>query len=179
MVKGISNYYRNMGVDKFYQDKGSGYRNPHESTIHKLLHQSGVRGGKILDLCCGSGEVTALLLDHHKGYDIDGIDPYTGRAYFERTGKFAEPYSFEDIAEGVLANRRYDIVICSFALHLCEPSRLPMVCIQLSLIADTLIILTPHKKPEIKEEWGWKMNFETIENRIRLRNYSYNLQQAA
>ncbi|KAG5341124.1 hypothetical protein C0989_011347 [Termitomyces sp. Mn162] len=49
-----------------------------------------------------------------------------------------------------------DIIICSFALHLVEnPSELFSLLWELSSKARWLVILAPHKKPEIKDGWGW------------------------
>lgn len=49
-----------------------------------------------------------------------------------------------------------DIVICSFALHLIEsPSELFSLLWELSTKVKWLVVLAPHKKPEIKEGWGW------------------------
>ncbi|KAI0319364.1 hypothetical protein OF83DRAFT_1275655 [Amylostereum chailletii] len=49
-----------------------------------------------------------------------------------------------------------DIVLCSFALHLVEsPSELFALLWELSTKCRWLIVLEPHKKPEIKDGWGW------------------------
>ena len=42
-----------------------------------------------------------------------------------------------------------DMVICSFALHLITPSELFALLWQLSTKATWLIIIAPHKKPEV------------------------------
>jgi ubiquinone/menaquinone biosynthesis C-methylase UbiE len=129
-----------------------------------------MKPGRVLDLACGSGEVTLALQD--LGFkEIDGIDPYTRQAYQERTGKMAEPYTFEQIAAGALEDRRYSLIVCSFALHLLPASRLPRLVYQLSRIADTLIIITPHKRPRLQEAWGWKLEDEIIVERVRGRLY--------
>ena len=114
----------------------------------------------------GSGEVT-LLLRERGAARIDGIDPYTAEAYRRRTGQEAQPLTFANIAAGALAGRRYSLIVCSFALHLCEQSRLPRLMMELRTISDALLILTPHKRPEIREEWGWELFGELI---IRLSN---------
>ncbi|KAG8742513.1 hypothetical protein FRC10_001347 [Ceratobasidium sp. 414] len=50
----------------------------------------------------------------------------------------------------------YDLVICSFALHLVtSPGALFALLSTLSYGARWLVVLEPHKKPEIKEGWGW------------------------
>jgi ubiquinone/menaquinone biosynthesis C-methylase UbiE len=51
-----------------------------------------VTGNKILDLCCGSGEVTMAL----KKCEVIGVDLYTTNAYYNRTGKKPIPLSFKD-----------------------------------------------------------------------------------
>ncbi|NJL43071.1 MAG: class I SAM-dependent methyltransferase, partial [Pseudanabaena sp. SU_2_4] len=122
--------------------------NPHEEAIAKLMALSVNRwqlnSDRVLDLACGSGEVTLAL--HGLGYhNISGIDPFTYDAYRQRTGNEAETYSFEDIANGVLSDRYYSLIICSFALHLVPISWLPLVIYQLSLIAGSLVVITPNK----------------------------------
>ncbi|KAG9078538.1 hypothetical protein FS749_009428, partial [Ceratobasidium sp. UAMH 11750] len=54
------------------------------------------------------------------------------------------------------AREVYDLVICSFALHLVtSPGALFALLSTLSYGARWLVVLEPHKKPEIKEGWGW------------------------
>ncbi|KAF9561345.1 hypothetical protein CPC08DRAFT_635571 [Agrocybe pediades] len=49
-----------------------------------------------------------------------------------------------------------EMVVCSFAMHLIDnPSSLFSLLWELSSKARWLIILAPHKKPEIKSGWGW------------------------
>ena len=60
----------------------------------------------------------------------------------------------------------------SFAMHLCEKSRLPALALQLSLISPAMLILTPHKRPNIRDEWGWKLQSEFVVQRIRARMYN-------
>lgn len=51
----------------------------------------------------------------------------------------------------------FDLIICSFALHiLTDPSELFALLYELSTKARWLAIVAPHKKPEIKEGWGWE-----------------------
>jgi hypothetical protein len=166
--------YQTRGVHGFYARSGADYRNPHEPQIRRCI-QVAVRTwrpdlARVLDLAAGSGEVTLALRELGAGR-VDGIDPYTADAYLQRTGQPAEPFTFEDVAAGALAARRYSLVVCSFALHLCEPSRLPAVAQQLSLIADALLILTPHKRPIIKPNWGWELAGEVVVERVRARMY--------
>lgn len=92
---------------------------------------------------------------------IVATDPFTGPAYRERTGLPCLPLSFADIANDIDAlpdpPRIYDLVICSFALHLLtDISQLWSFLSALAQRARYLVVLAPHKKPSIKEEWGWK-----------------------
>jgi hypothetical protein len=172
--RSIRGEYERRGVRDFYSGSGADYRNPHEPRLRRCV---GLAVGAwrpdlshVLDLAAGSGEVTLALRDLGAGR-IEGADPYTADAYFARTGSPAERLTFEDVAAGALAGRRYSLVVCSFALHLCEASRLPAVCQQLSLAGDTLLILTPHKRPVIKPEWGWALVGEQVVERVRARMY--------
>ncbi|MEI7924019.1 MAG: class I SAM-dependent methyltransferase [Planctomycetota bacterium] len=167
--------YDQLGPASYYEVHQADYRNPHEGVIRKLLEIWFARwrpeqGSKVLDLACGSGEITSFF-QASGFYEIEGIDPFTGPAYLQRTGLTAAPHDFSAIAEGVLKDRTYDLIFCSFALHLAERSRLPVVCLRMSEIASDLIVLTPHKRPEIREEWGWSMIQEWLQDRVRLRHY--------
>ncbi len=165
--------YEEHGVTGFYQQFGSSYRNPHETILQSLLKRVLLEWKleleHVLDLACGSGEATLVLQE--LGAKVSGIDPYTFEAYFERTGLHAETFSFDDIANGMLEGRRYSLIVCSFALHLVENSKLPMLMFQLAQITDTLLVLTPHKRPQIKPEWGWTLEQEILEDRVRARLY--------
>ena len=88
-------------------------------------------------------------------------------AYKERTGLTCSALSFKDIAEGALPPTpqyisgervppdetnplKIDMVICSFALHLIEsPSELFSTLWELSTKSRWLVVLAPHKKPEV------------------------------
>ena len=166
--------YEQYGVEGFYQRFGASYRNPHERVIRATLQAAVARWelplDRVLDLACGSGEVT-LALRELGGAAIDGIYPYTQQAYAERTGQSAEPITFEQIAAGALAGRSYGTIVCSFALHLVALSRLPALATQLSLIGTALLVLTPHKRPLLRPEWGWRCADELLIERVRARYY--------
>jgi 2-polyprenyl-3-methyl-5-hydroxy-6-metoxy-1,4-benzoquinol methylase len=172
----IREEYESYGIQGFYERFGDGYRNPHELAIRKVLRlvikKWDINLRKVLDLACGSGEVT-LTLESLGCTDIDGIDPYTYKAYLKRTGRNAEPYTFEQIAAGTLTGRKYSLIICSFALHLLEMSRLPLLLYQLGLIADSMIIITPNKRPYLKEKWGWGCLDEIVVEGVRARFYKH------
>jgi SAM-dependent methyltransferase len=168
--------YDALGSDEFYRRSGATYRNPHEVTIAALIGQCveawPIDVTDVLDLACGSGEVTVALLGLEGVRSIHGVDPYTGAAYAERTGATAEELTFADIAAGALAKRSWSTVFCSFALHLCETSRLPVVCSRLAEIGGNLVVITPHKRPVIDAAWGWTFRDEIIRNRVRARWYA-------
>ncbi|TCD61027.1 hypothetical protein EIP91_009150 [Steccherinum ochraceum] len=115
---------------------------------------------------------------------IMAADPFTAEAYKTRTSLDCSTWSFQDIADGTLADflkktgrntvakssssqntadvdvestlSPIEMVVCSFALHLVEsPSELFALLWELSLRSRWLIILAPHKKPELKMGWGW------------------------
>jgi SAM-dependent methyltransferase len=166
----IRERYASLGADAFYQNEGDDYRNPHEDAIGQLLAQIvpawNLDLTNVLDLAAGSGEVT-LALRELGAKEIVGIDPYTFRAYAQRTGDVAGQLTFAQIATGGLRGRTYSLIVCSFALHLCEPSRLPAVAQELSLIAPSLLLIMPHKRPVLRPAWGWALTDELVVQRVR------------
>lgn len=173
MELSIRNGYEELGVDNYYEKNALTYTNPHELKIHNLLNEFLEKNidmdkeSKILDLCCGSGEITKFLLDN--GYsNIKGLDPYTNELYKDKTNKDCINMNFKDIANSKL-DEKFDIIFCSFALHLAEESMLPNILYNLSLITDNLVILTPHKKPDIKD--FFVLNDELYKDKVRLRYY--------
>jgi SAM-dependent methyltransferase len=170
----IREEYERHGADAYYRQFGSTYRNPHEDSIVRCLQLATERWpmdlSRVLDLAAGSGEVT-LALRELGAKSIDAIDPYTADAFAQRTGRSAEAFDFAQIAAGALEGRSYSLIVCSFALHLCEPSRLPGLMYQLSLVGDSLLVLTPHKRPRIEREWGWEATGEFVVERVRTRWY--------
>ena len=165
--------YEELGVTGFYAASGATYRNPHEAIIRRLLHQVTLEWdcdlSNVLDLACGSGEVTLSLRE--LGAKVSGIDPFTGAAYFDRTGLVAETQSFDDVYAGALEGRRYSLIACSFALHLADVSKLPVLAHQLARVSPALLILTPHKRPALQPAWGWALQAETMLERVRARLY--------
>jgi hypothetical protein len=166
--------YERYGVEGFYQRFGGSYRNPHEQAIRAALQSAVARWAlpldRVLDLACGSGEVTLALRELCCG-TIDAIDPYTHQAYAERTGQVAERLTFEQIAAGALNGRGYGTIVCSFAMHLVAISWLPALSMQLSQIGQALLVLTPHKRPQLRPEWGWSYAGELLAERVRARYY--------
>jgi hypothetical protein len=166
--------YEEHGADAYYRQHASDYVNPHEPEVRQCIEMAASRWpldlARVLDLAAGSGEATLALRDLGAG-EIEACDPYLFALYERRVGRTCERFSFEDVAAGALAGREYSLVVCSFALHLVDPSRLPMVCLQLASIAPALLVLTPHKRPEIRAQWGWEPEGEFVWARVRARWY--------
>lgn len=173
-TKAIRPLYDEHGAEGYYAAFGANYRNPHEAIIHRCLAQATTQWQlnteSMLDLACGSGEVT-LFFKAHGTRQITGIDPFTGEAYLQRTRQTALPHTFEDIENGALVGQSFGVIVCSFALHLAEASRLPTLCYQLAQVSSSLIVLTPHKRPHISPTWGWHMHDEYLIERVRTRLY--------
>lgn len=170
----IRTAYEEYGAAEYYRRFGADYRNPHELVVREVVGESVARNAldltRVLDLACGSGEATRVLLELG-AKEVDGADPYTGDAYLAGTGRAAEALGFEDVAAGALAGRDYSLVVCSFALHLADPSRLPLLCWQLAQVAGALLVVTPHKRPVLRPEWGWRLADEVLIDRVRGRCY--------
>lgn len=166
--------YDEFGSIGYYERFGAAYRNPHEPIIARLLAEALTAypsdTSHVLDLACGSGEVT-LALRSLGVTTITGVDPFTAAAYHARTGQTALPHTFEQIAAGALDGQAYSLIVCSFALHLADESRLPRLCYQLSRLAPRLIVVTPIKRPYILPTWGWQQTAEMLQDRVRLRVY--------
>ncbi|WVF72945.1 hypothetical protein IAT40_007763 [Kwoniella sp. CBS 6097] len=112
------------------------------------------------------GSMEPPALPKNFGLDIVATDPYTSPAYTTRTSRPCHPLSFTDLANGEMppdlstATSQYepiwDIIVCSFALHLVtNPSELFALLYELSGKARWLVVIAPHKKPDVKETWGW------------------------
>jgi len=105
---------------------------------------------------------------------MTGIHQYTAIAYHDRTSLPCAPLSFKDISEGALSALVpesfgapdgspggsspppiiIEMVICSFALHLVEnSSQLFSLLWELSLKSRWLVVVAPHKKPEVSSTW--------------------------
>jgi len=75
---------------------------------------------------------------------------FDAKAFEKRTGKKCERFSFKDVSNGCYSERRFDLIVSSFALHLASKSMLWSMLSQLSRISPRLLVLTPHKRPHIE-----------------------------
>lgn len=169
MEKAIRSIYSEIGVEEYYSNFSNQYFNPHEKIIQKIinqLEQNKLIGNKVLDLCCGSGEVTRYLQDK----ETIGLDPFTYKIYKEKTQCRCYNYSFNDIVNGKL-NEEFDTIICSFALHLCKKSLLYTLLWRLRELSNTLIVISPNKKPNCDNISGWLLVDEFEIERIKTKVY--------
>jgi len=171
----IRSKYKQFGVKDFYTFHGGDYKNPHELSIKKsidyIYDNWNLDFSKVLDLAAGKGEITKIL--EIKGIkDIEAVDGYLSNEYMKETGKKCYNMTFDDISKGSLRGRFYSLIICSYALHLLEESKLPMFLLQLPEITDSLLIISPHKKPYIKDGWGWELKKEIEIDRVRCRYFA-------
>jgi SAM-dependent methyltransferase len=170
--------YDAFGAEGYYRQFGNAYENPHQPEIKSLLEANWPRmrvEGAVLDLAAGGGEVSSVLLD--LGHDrVEGCDPYTYILYTEKTGKPCNRSSFKDIIRAGLPHT-YDLVICSFALHLCPEKELFPLCWQLFQASPRLVVLTPHKRPQLEAIPGIVLEWEDHAltergKQVRLRAYN-------
>lgn len=164
--KAIRNEYADLGVEGYYRNHGDVYENPHFPYIQQLLEQNQHRidYSKTLDLACGGGEVTLIL----RGLGFDdtvGCDPFTYPLFEKNTGKECLTFSFEDIIKGVLSNNnttnyQFTTTISSFAMHLCPEKQLFPLVAQLFLCTKNIVIITPHKRPELEKLANVQLLFE-------------------
>ena len=67
---------------------------------------------------------------------------------------------------------KHDIVICSFALHLCSKGEIWGLLYALSLCSKWFVVLAPGKGPEVGADTGWeRKGKEIMVERVRGRVY--------
>lgn len=175
--KAIRNQYAQMGVEGYYKRNGFRYKNPHAPLIRELLlnNKDNLDYSKVLDLCCGSGEVTQVLQEME--FDgMEGCDPFTHKLYGKRTKRPCHKWDFKDIMRGKLIGE-YSSIICSFGLHLADPKDLYALCQRLFTCSPQLVIITPHKRPVLEEIAGVEKVYEDFvlterQKKVRLKVYS-------
>ncbi|KAK4046208.1 hypothetical protein OIV83_006240 [Microbotryomycetes sp. JL201] len=167
--------YNQHGVEGYYSIVSESYRNPHYHGLKKVLNTFMDRYMEkekptrlsVLDLAAGSGEATEVLLNWKATRWPKPQPPaapdHAGAAHSEprpnAAGQLPTPLGTtldeEDDVESSQENL-FDIVIVSFALHLVESSsELWALLTMLARRAKWLVVIAPHKKPDIKDSWGW------------------------
>jgi SAM-dependent methyltransferase len=166
-MKGFPKKYSEAaGVERYYESCLR-YSNPHSSKFKEIIRRlldwlpldlKITPQTPILDLACGSGQVTKALLENGID-DIIGMDPYLSDQYLRETNKVVYQNSFDDLISGVLILPKTSLVICSYALHLCL-HRLDDLLLVLQQSSSYLCIISPHGLPIINEETsGWRQLF--------------------
>jgi SAM-dependent methyltransferase len=193
MKKAIREEYADQGVEAFYRTHANVYENPHFPYIKSLLEKNKNRldYSTVLDFCGGGGEVALILQD--LGYEnTTGCDPFTYKLFEKNTGKKCWRFSFEDVVkrkltakyppspkESLLTVRKpFSAIICSFGMHLCPEKMLQPLVFQLFTLSETLVIITPHKRPVLEEIEGVQLAFDdfTLTERgkkVFLKSYVY------
>lgn len=173
--------YEEHGSEGYYRTFADQYENPHLPEIEALLRRNFERldgSGKVLDFACGGGEVTLSLQKLGAG-DFLGCDPFTHALYERKTGYPCLQLSFRDVIKNGLPGA-YSVIISSFALHLCPPKDLFSLCWQLLQAAPLLVVITPHKRPELEQipgiQLAWEDAVETPRGKkVRMKAYQQSI----
>jgi len=159
-MKSIRPLYDEHGVENYYRDHAGAYENPHFPEIDSLLAQNLHRldTSAVLDFGAGGGEVTRSLQARGVQH-ITGCDPFTYELYEQNTGRPCLRLSFKDVIKSGLPGT-YSVIISSFALHLCPVKDLFPLTWNLLQAAPLLVVLTPHKRPELETLSGIELVWE-------------------
>lgn len=177
MTSKIRPLYDEYGAEGYYQAFSEQYENPHLPQIQALLERNFERfdcSGTVLDFAAGGGEV-ASTLQGLGAKDLLGCDPFTHALFEKKTGLPCLRHSFKAvICDGLPA--RYSLIISSFALHLCPQKDLFSLTWQLLQAAPLLVVITPHKRPELEKIAGiqllWEDAVETDRGKkVRMKAY--------
>jgi hypothetical protein len=176
MKKDIRPLYEAHGAEGYYQAHADSYENPHFPQVEALLRRNAPRldCSALLDLSAGGGEASQIFLALGlRG--ITGCDPYTYALFEKNTGLPCLRLSFKDIVREGLPGQ-YSAIVCSFALHLCPEKDLFPLCWQLFQAAPLLLVITPHKRPELERLPGIRLAWEDAEltergKKVRLKAY--------
>jgi len=177
--KAIRKQYEELGVDAYYKEHGAIYQNPHFPFIRQLLvqNQHRIDYQNSFDFCCGGGEVTMVLQELGFPNTI-ACDPFTQQAFYKNTGREALSYSFEEVIRGQLKGE-WTSIICSFAMHLCPEKQLYPLAYQLFQCSPQLVIITPHKRPQLEKLDGVNLDFDDFTltqkgKKVFLKSYRWN-----
>ena len=170
--------YDQHGADAYYQTHAEAYENPHEREIQALLARNFHRldcSGTVLDFAAGGGEV-ARALQALGAPSVLGADPYTFALFEQKTGLPCLRLSFREVLLHGLP-QSFSVIISSFALHLCPHKDLFLLTWNLLQAAPTLVIITPHKRPELELLPGiqllWEDSVETEKGKkVRMKAYA-------
>lgn len=127
-----------------------------EEILKYALEHWGIDLSRVLDMGCGNGIMTKLLVKYGAG-EIAAADASASAVerYVAATGRPCMTHSFEDIAEGRFPVRRYSLVVCSFSLHFLQPVYLPLFMAGLRRLTQTLLVIGPTDRPTIPLQNQW------------------------
>lgn len=167
----IRGEYEKSSPQEYYSNNKNEYYNPHSKKIFKCLDYliSEINIGYFLDLGCGNGIVSEYLLN--KSYNnFKGCDPYFKDIYENKFHKDCFDKSFEDISKKGLDDK-FDTIICSYALHLCEPTYFNNLLYQLSNSCKKFTVISPSKYPIISNDY-FELDSKSIFDRAHIRIYN-------
>ena len=174
--KAIRNQYQEKGVEQYYREEGAHYENPHFEQIRALLldNQHRIDYRNVLDFCFVSGEVSLVLQE--LGFKTTASDPFTQEAFQRNFQRPCLNYSFESVIKGQLEGQ-FSAIICSFAMHLCPEKQLFPLVFNLFRHSPKIVIITPHKRPDLAKLDGIELEYEDFEltsrgKKVRLKVYS-------
>jgi len=176
-VKTIRPLYEKYGAEGYYREHAADYSNPHFPEIESLVRQNFSRfdcSGGVLDFACGGGEATQALLQMGAA-SVTGCDPFTFDLYERQTGCRCLRFSFKDVIRGADLGH-YSLIISSFALHLCPEKDLFPLTWNLFQAAPVLVVITPHKRPELEKLPGIELVWESAAvtargKKVKLKTY--------
>ena len=170
----IRSEYEKSSPKEYYSTKKDQYYNPHSKRIFKCLDHliSEINIGYFLDLGCGNGVVSEYLST--KSYtNFKGCDPYFKDIYEDKFSKECFNKSFEEISKTGL-NEKFDTIICSYALHLCDYSYLNNLLYQLSNNCKNFVVISPSKYPIISNDY-FELRSQNIFDRTHIRIFNSKL----
>ncbi|MDO8368424.1 MAG: class I SAM-dependent methyltransferase [Saprospiraceae bacterium] len=169
--------YEEHGAEGYYREFADAYENPHLPEIQALVERNFYRldcSDAVLDFAAGGGEVASALQGLGAKHII-GCDPFTHALFERKTALTCLQLSFKDVIREGLSGQ-YSMIISSFAMHLCPLKDLFPLTWNLLQAAPLLVIITPHKRPELEKLQGiqllWEDSVETVRGKkVRMKAY--------
>lgn len=160
-MSSLTEQYNKFGVDEYYRMYSDTYVNPHTKQICTIVNKNYDKINQyqdeyVLDLCCGNGEITDILTNIDKSINVIGCDPYMYEQYKIKSKRECLQLSFDDIIKRGLPYK-YSSIICSYGMHLCPSDNLSSLVYKLSLATNQIVIITPHKRPNLANMHGFQL----------------------
>lgn len=161
----IRHYYETLGVQRYYEEFGNTYKNPHEARLLAVLSEVIEKyisdNSRVLDFASGDGLVSRLLTEYQsRTMSIEGCDPYTRDLYIKKTGLPCSSHTFLDVATGQL-DKSFDTVICCYAYHLIDKSLVHDFLYYLSTKCRRFIVISQTKNICLQSNyWNLTINLK-------------------